>query len=55
MAARYLPAGHTIVEGDVVFHRPAGGIKPADVDGLMGRQLARAIGPGHVFEGTDFR
>ena len=44
VAARALPAGHTLVAGDIAFKRGMGsGASPADVGGLYGRKLALAI------------
>jgi sialic acid synthase len=45
VAARYLPAGHVLVAGDLVAKSPAdGGLPPYAVDDLLGRPLERPLG-----------
>ena len=44
VAARALPAGHVLVEGDLVAKSPAdGGLPPYELDGLVGRALRRDL------------
>jgi sialic acid synthase len=44
VAARLLPAGHVLGEGDLVAKSPAdGGLPPYVLDDLLGRTLARAL------------
>jgi N-acetylneuraminate synthase/sialic acid synthase len=46
VAARPLPAGHVLAEGDLVAKSPAeGGLPPYRLDELLGRTLARALAP----------
>jgi sialic acid synthase len=45
VAARELPAGHVLREGDLVAKSPAdGGLPPYELDRLLGRPLRRALG-----------
>ena len=44
VAARPLPAGHVLAEGDLVAKSPAdGGLPPYVLDDLLGRPLVRAL------------
>jgi sialic acid synthase len=44
VAARDLPAGHVLAPGDVVAKSPAdGGLPPYELDGLIGRTVARPL------------
>jgi N,N'-diacetyllegionaminate synthase len=43
VAARDLPAGHTLVARDVVAKRPGDGIPPNRLDFVLGRTLRRAV------------
>ena len=44
VAARALPVGHVLADGDVVAKSPAdGGLPPYEIDGLLGRTLAVAL------------
>ena len=44
VAARDLPAGHVLGPGDLVAKSPAdGGLPPYELDGLLGRRLARPL------------
>jgi N-acetylneuraminate synthase/sialic acid synthase len=44
VAARDLPAGHAVTEGDLVARSPAdGGLPPYELDDLLGRKLARSL------------
>jgi sialic acid synthase SpsE len=44
VAARALPSGHVLAEGDLVSKSPAdGGLPPYLLDELLGRTLARAL------------
>ena len=54
VAARALPAGHALAEGDVEFGRPGGGLAPKGRAWLVGRTLAADVAEGHVFTPGDF-
>lgn len=43
VAARALPAGHVLAEGDVAAKKPGSGIPAARIPELLGRRLARAV------------
>jgi N-acetylneuraminate synthase/sialic acid synthase len=44
VAAQDLPAGHVLGAGDLVAKSPAdGGLPPYELDGLLGRTLARQL------------
>jgi sialic acid synthase SpsE len=43
VAARALPAGHRLERVDIAIKRPGTGIRPADLDRVVGRILARGI------------
>jgi sialic acid synthase len=44
VAARALPAGHVVGDGDLVARSPAdGGLRPYELDALLGRKLARSL------------
>ena len=46
VAARALDAGHVLAAGDLVAKSPAdGGVPPYELDGLLGRRLARPLAP----------
>jgi N-acetylneuraminate synthase/sialic acid synthase len=46
VAARDLPAGHTLGTGDVIAKSPAdGGLPPYELDALLGRRLEHALAP----------
>lgn len=49
IAARDLPVGHVVTEGDIAFHRPATGLPPSQADVLKGRRLARGLKRGELF------
>jgi N-acetylneuraminate synthase/sialic acid synthase len=45
VAARQLPAGHVLAEGDIVAKSPAdGGLPPYELDRLLGKRLRRPLG-----------
>jgi N-acetylneuraminate synthase/sialic acid synthase len=45
VAARQLPAGHVLAEGDLVAKSPAdGGLPPYELDRLLGKRLRRPLG-----------
>ncbi len=44
VAARDLPAGHTIGSDDLVAKRPGNGISPSELNAMIGRVLTRPIG-----------
>lgn len=56
VAARDLPAGHTLTMTDLAFKRPAGGLEPWQADVLLGKRLEfpidadRAILPNDVLD-----
>ncbi|MGH3718219.1 MAG: N-acetylneuraminate synthase family protein [Pseudonocardiaceae bacterium] len=43
VARRALPAGHVLAAADLTAKKPAGGIPPARLESLLGRQLRRAL------------
>jgi N,N'-diacetyllegionaminate synthase len=43
VADRDLSVGHTLVDTDIAFRRPATGLPPAKVDALLGRTLAEPV------------
>jgi N-acetylneuraminate synthase/sialic acid synthase len=44
VAARALPAGHILTSGDLVAKSPADeGLPPLELDGFLGRALARPL------------
>jgi N,N'-diacetyllegionaminate synthase len=55
VAARDLPKDHRMSESDIAFHRPGSGLRPADAQFLVGRNLAQPVSKGHVFALKDFR
>jgi N-acetylneuraminate synthase/N,N'-diacetyllegionaminate synthase len=54
VAARELPAGHRLVDGDIAFRRPGFGFAPRELERLIARELVRGVAPGHVFACEDF-
>lgn len=52
-AARALPSGHRLDASDLAFLRPGTGIGPERIDDLIGRTLARDLGPGAMLAETD--
>jgi len=48
VAARDLPVGHCLAEGDIVFRRPASGFPPRQMDRLLGLPLAVPVRGGEV-------
>ncbi|HEY0234805.1 MAG TPA: N-acetylneuraminate synthase family protein [Afipia sp.] len=55
VADRNLSAGTVVAENDIVYHRPGGGIKPAEAGSLVGRKLGHAVDRGHLFKWSDFQ
>ena len=44
VAARPLPVGHVLADGDLIAKSPAdGGLPPYELDALLGRTLARPL------------
>ncbi len=43
VAARRLPAGHVLADGDVAVKSPGDGLPPADLPNVLGRRLTSAI------------
>jgi N-acetylneuraminate synthase/N,N'-diacetyllegionaminate synthase len=54
VAARELPAGRRLVASDIAFRRPGFGFPPKELEGLIARELLKAVPPGHVFSPEDF-
>lgn len=50
VAARDLPAGHVITEGDLAFRRPGTGLKPYEMDKVVGRRCRAPIGAGTLLD-----
>jgi N-acetylneuraminate synthase/N,N'-diacetyllegionaminate synthase len=50
VAARALPAGHRLTRGDVAIKRPGTGLAPADLEAVVGRTLARAVGADELLD-----
>ena len=55
VAARPLPEGHALTEGDLAFRRPGTGLPPAQAASLVGRRLKRAVEAGRVIELGDLK
>jgi N-acetylneuraminate synthase/N,N'-diacetyllegionaminate synthase len=53
VAARDLPAGHHLSEGDLAFRRPGIGLPPAAAGWLAGRRLGRPVSAGRVLQPED--
>jgi sialic acid synthase len=54
VAARDLPAGHAIVSGDLVAKSPAdGGMRPYELDDLLGRTLVRPLAEDEAIAAED--
>jgi N,N'-diacetyllegionaminate synthase len=54
VAARDLPAGTRLSDGDIAFRRPGDGLPPAAADWLVGLALGCSVAAGHVFRSADF-
>jgi N,N'-diacetyllegionaminate synthase len=54
VAARELPAGRRLVASDIAFRRPGFGFPPKELEGLIARELVKAVPSGHVFSPEDF-
>jgi N,N'-diacetyllegionaminate synthase len=50
VAARSLPAGHRLTRDDVAIKRPGTGLAPADLEAVVGRTLARAVGADELLD-----
>jgi N,N'-diacetyllegionaminate synthase len=55
VAARALPPGHRLTRVDVAIKRPGTGIAPADLDAVVGRTLARAVGADELLDWSALR
>jgi N-acetylneuraminate synthase/sialic acid synthase len=56
VAARRLPAGHVLAVGDLVAKSPAdAGLRPYELDDLLGRLLARALDEGETIAVEDVK
>jgi N-acetylneuraminate synthase/sialic acid synthase len=54
VAARSLPSGHVLEEGDLVAKSPAdGGLPPYALDGLLGRRLVRSLAEDEAIAADD--
>lgn len=53
-AVRALPAGHVLVESDVICRRPALGLSPARLGSLVGKRTRRAIETDAMLREDDF-
>ncbi len=53
VAARPLPAGHTIEASDLTAKKPGGGIPPTGLDAVVGRRLRRALRADEPLSGED--
>jgi sialic acid synthase len=49
VAARHLPAGHVLTRDDVAIKSPGGGMKPYELDTLLGRALTRSLRTDEAF------
>jgi len=48
VAARDLAAGHVLTRGDLSFARPQTEFAAAEIDGLVGKRLQRALRSGEL-------
>lgn len=55
VASRHLPAGHVIAPGDLIAKRPAGGIAPKELYGLIGRVLLSPVAMDTQISESDMR
>jgi N,N'-diacetyllegionaminate synthase len=53
VAARDLPAGHVLIEGDLAYKKPGNGIPASRYRELVGRKLTRAVSGDHQFDAGD--
>lgn len=53
VAARDLPAGHVLVEGDLAYKKPGNGIPAARYREIVGRKLKHAVPGDHQFSAGD--
>jgi len=53
VAARRLPEGHRLCEGDMVCKRPGTGLSPMLIDVVVGRSLKRDVPPDHILRWGD--
>ena len=54
VAARDLPAGHVLTEGDVAFRRPATGLRPAQVGLIVGKATCAPLNKGTPLQAFQF-
>lgn len=52
-AAQALPAGHVLGDGDLIWTRPADGLRPGEEGKLIGRLLRRGVTPGEHLRSED--
>jgi sialic acid synthase SpsE len=52
-AARPLPAGHVVTLDDLVWTRPADGLRPGEEELVVGRALRRAVEQGEHLRADD--
>jgi N-acetylneuraminate synthase len=55
VAAKAMPAGHTVTFEDLTWKRPASGISPKDISQLIGKQTAQDIAEDDVLRWNMFR
>jgi N,N'-diacetyllegionaminate synthase len=54
-AARGLQAGETVGPDDIMWIRPGEGFPPGHESAVLGRTLAKTVGPGDLFAEADFK
>jgi sialic acid synthase SpsE len=54
VAARDLPAGHTLATSDIAFHRPGTGLPPKMAAELVGKKLVRDVRSRSLLKIADF-
>ncbi len=54
VAAKSLPAGHRVSDGDLAFKKPGTGIPAAEVDRVVGRVLKRGVTADRLLSEQDF-
>lgn len=55
LAAKSLPAGHTVTLDDIAIKSPGGGVHPYEIDRLIGQTLARTVDKDTPFAQEDLR
>lgn len=54
VAARDLPANHSLTQEDITFRRPGTGLPPRAFKWIVGRRLGGEVVAGHVLQAEDF-